>query len=131
MSGVPVLWMRSFFPILRQFLTATAVFFSPSFSWRPAARAALERNVMLVASGAQPKAPNIGRYRTGWGVGIEEPGSPIAFQAIKPPLMIISGFTPKNAGFQRTRSASLPDSMEPTSPDTPGVIAGLMVYFAT
>src|ERR1700740_2735096 len=34
---------------------------SLSLSGRPAARAAVERNVMLVAAGAQPKAPNIGR----------------------------------------------------------------------
>ena len=35
-------------------------------------------------------------------------GSPIGAQAIEPPLITRSGFTPKNAGDQSTRSASLP-----------------------
>ena len=47
-----------------------------------------------------------------------------------PPLMTISGRDPKQAGFQSTRSASLPASTEPTWRLTPWAIAGLMVYLA-
>ena len=68
---------------------------------------------------------------TGWGVGIEAFASPICDHAMKPPLITSSGFTPKNAGCQRTRSASFPTSTDPTSFAMPCVIAGLMVYFAT
>ena len=50
---------------------------------------------------------------------------------IMPPLMIIAGLAPKNAGLHNTMSASLPASMEPTSCAMPWVMAGLMVYFAT
>ena len=50
--------------------------------------------------------------------------------AIIPPLRITSGFTPKNAGFQTHRSASLPTSMDPTSCAMPWEMAGLIVYFA-
>ena len=64
-------------------------------------------------------------------MGIDALGSPIAATAISPPLRIISGFTPKKAGFQSTRSASLPGSIEPTSWAIPWAIAGLMVYLAT
>ena len=45
--------------------------------------------------------------------------------------MIMSGFTPKKAGDQITRSASLPFSTEPMCFDTPCAIAGLIVYLAT
>jgi len=48
-----------------------------------------------------------------------------------PPLMIIAGLAPKNAGRHNTRSASLPTSIEPTSCAMPWVSAGLMVYLAT
>ena len=47
-----------------------------------------------------------------------------------PPFRISAGLTPKNAGFQTTRSASLPTSIEPTMCAMPCVIAGLIVYFA-
>ena len=57
--------------------------------------------------------------------------SPITLHAMKPPLTIISGFTPNIAGFHSTRSASLPGSIDPTSCAMPCVIAGLMVYLAT
>ena len=50
--------------------------------------------------------------------------------AMKPPLITISGLTPKNAGFHSTRSASLPTSTDPTSCAMPCVMAGLIVYFA-
>src|SRR4028118_2144941 len=47
-----------------------------------------------------------------------------------PPFRIISGFTPKNAGFHKTRSANFPTSTEPTKCEMPCVIAGLMEYLA-
>ncbi|MNR25159.1 hypothetical protein D3C85_1422910 [compost metagenome] len=50
--------------------------------------------------------------------------------AIIPPLITSAGLTPKNAGAQSTRSASLPASTEPTSWAMPWVSAGLMVYLA-
>ncbi len=67
---------------------------------------------------------------TGCGVGIDALPSPIIAPAMKPPLMTSSGLTPKNAGFQSTRSAILPTAIEPTCAAMPCVIAGLMVYFA-
>ncbi len=63
---------------------------------------------------ARPKAANIGRKSTGWGVGIDALASPMAAHAMAPPFTTISGLTPKKAGFQSTRSASLPTSTEPT-----------------
>ncbi len=57
-------------------------------------------------------------------------GSPICAAAIMPPFKIILGLTPKNAGFHKTKSASLPIEIEPTICDMPWVIAGLMVYLA-
>ena len=64
-------------------------------------------------------------------MGIEAFGSPITDQAIIPPFKTISGFTPKNAGFHKTRSANLPASTDPTWPAIPCEIAGLMVNFDT
>ena len=58
-------------------------------------------------------------------------GSPIAAVAMKPPFRTSDGLTPKNAGFQSTRSAHLPTSMLPTSCAMPLAMAGLMVYLAT
>ena len=78
----------------------------------------------------RPKLPNIGRMKTGCGVGIEALGSPICDQAMTPPLITISGLTPKNAGFHSTRSASLPTSIEPTRWPKPWAMAGLIVYLA-
>lgn len=51
--------------------------------------------------------------------------------AMMPPLMTISGRTPKFAGVHSTRSASLPTLTSPSSSDVPKMIAGLIVYFAT
>ncbi len=62
---------------------------------------------------------------------MEALGSPITLHAMNPPLTIISGFTPKNAGLHSTRSASFPGSIEPISAANPCVMAGLIVYFAT
>ena len=50
--------------------------------------------------------------------------------AIMPPLIIKAGLVPKKAGFQSTRSANLPTSIEPTSWSNPWLMAGLMVYLA-
>src|SRR5207245_772962 len=57
-------------------------------------------------------------------------GAPIAAQAMRPPLTTSSGLTPKNAGFQSTRSASLPASTDPSCWARPCAMAGLIVYFA-
>src|SRR5580698_3079270 len=131
MLGVALLWIMSFLPMRRQFFTVAMIFFTASCCGTPAFRAASDTKVMLVATTAVPKLPNIGRYITGCGVGIEAFGSPIAVQAMKPPFTIISGFTPKKAGFHNTKSANLPGSIEPISVAMPWVMAGLMVYFAT
>jgi hypothetical protein len=45
---------------------------------------------------------------TGSGVGMLALGSPILAHAIAPPFTTSSGLAPKNAGFQRTRSANFP-----------------------
>ena len=73
--------------------------------------------------------PNIGLKCTGCGVGIEAFTSPIMDAAMKPPFSTISGFTPKKAGFQRTRSASFPTSTEPMMSEQPCAIAGLTLLF--
>src|SRR5271156_101958 len=130
MFGVALLWNMSFFPMWRQLRTGATSFFRPSLCGMPAFSDASDRNVMLVGAIAAPKLPNIGRYITGCGVGIEAFGSPIALQAMNPPFTTISGFTPKKAGFHRTRSANFPGPIEPISAAMPWVIAGLMVYFA-
>ncbi len=95
----------------------------------PASAAALTK-ITADSSTARPKAANIGREYTGWGVGIEAFGSPIWLMAILPPSSTISGFTPKKAGDHSTRSARLPSSMLPISWAIPWAMAGLMVYFA-
>src|SRR5271156_1057302 len=121
----------SLLAIERQSSTATA----GVRKWSPLrlsfSRAACEVKRRLVAEGALPKLPNMPRYKTGCGVGMEALASPITLQAIKPPLTIISGLAPKKAGFHKTKSASLPGSMEPTWALMPWVMAGLMVYLAT
>src|SRR4051812_34269341 len=68
---------------------------------------------------------------TGCGVGIEALGSPILLPMIIPPLIIISGFAPNNAGFHKTMSAIFPFSSDPVYAAMPCVSAGLMVYFET
>src|SRR5204862_1592914 len=93
--------------------------------------AARDTNVAAREWLACPSAPNIGRYRTGSGVGIDALGSPMSAATIRPPTRIRSGFTPKNAGDQRTRSARLPTAIEPMYSATPWAMAGLIVYFAT
>ena len=71
-----------------------------------------------------------GGNSTGCGVGIEALGSPICAVGDEPPISTISGFTPKKAGVQSTRSARLPASIEPMCVEMPCAIAGLIVYFA-
>ena len=44
--------------------------------------------------------------------------------------MTISGLTPKNSGLQRTKSAILLGSTEPTACEQPVSKAGLIVYLA-
>src|SRR5579859_799331 len=116
-------------PIFRQFATAAIRLPRPSFSTY--GTDACDTNVTAVDCGAAPNDPNIGRYSTGCGVGMDALASPITLQAMNPPLITISGFTPKNAGLHSTMSASLFSSMDPTSCEIPCAIAGLMVYFAT
>ena len=86
---------------------------------------------MLDEPAARPRAPNIGRMSKGWGVGMEAFASPIWAHAMKPPLITISGRTPKKAGRHRTRSAHLPASTLPISEAIPCAMAGFIVYFAT
>ena len=52
----------------------------------------------------------------GWNPPAEKmkPGEPAWPQTATPPLRMHSGRMPKNAGFHRTMSASLPGSSEPT-----------------
>ena len=109
-SGVASFHFISFLPILRQPRTASIRLVKP-YSRAPR-RFALQAWLTKATSNgptARPKLPNIGRMKTGCGVGMLALGSPICDQAMTPPLMTISGLAPKNAGFQRTRSASLPD----------------------
>ena len=62
----------------------------------------------------RPVVGKIKTFVTQAGVGIEALGSPILDAIIIPPLIIISGLTPKNAGFHKTKSANFPFSTEPT-----------------
>src|ERR1700753_2759221 len=102
----------------------------PSLRPRPPVTAAFDVNTTEDAVSDLPKAANIGWSCTGCGVGVEAFGSAMGAATIEPPLMMHSGFTPKNAGDHSTRSASLPFSTEPISFETPCAIAGLMVYLA-
>src|SRR5262244_2089023 len=54
----------------RQRFTATARRVRPSLRGTSAASAAAETNVSDVEPRARPSAANIGRYSTGWGIGI-------------------------------------------------------------
>src|ERR1700709_172477 len=74
---------------------------------------------MLAPAATRGTAPNIGRGSMGWGVGIDALASPIWAQAMIPPLSVSAGRTPKNAGSQSTRSASLPTATEPMSASRP------------
>src|SRR6185295_13627600 len=116
---------------VRQPPTGRTILPSPSRAGIPISIAVFERKVTDVERTAPPYEANIGRYRTGWGVGMDALGSPMAAVTMNPPLSTSSGLTPKNAGFQTTRSASLPGSMDPTSAAMPWEIAGLIVYLAT
>src|SRR5262249_31095186 len=127
--GKAALWTMSRLPSCRVLRTASTRVRNRSRRGTSASSAACETNVIVVLRGVA--AANMGRYSTGSGVGIEAFGSPIAAYAISPPLSTSSGFTPKNAGCQSTRSASLPASIDPTRWPMPWAIAGLIVYLAT
>src|SRR5580692_7537469 len=98
MTGVASFHFMSFLPSLRQFETASTRLFKPYSSVTPLDFASLLTKLMEIGPGADPKAPNIGRIKTGCGVGMDALGSPICAHAIIPPLMTISGFAPNNAG---------------------------------
>src|SRR5690349_413924 len=107
------------------------VLFRSMRSPRRASIAAGATNATDVWAGTAPYAPNIGRGSIGCGVGIEALASPICADAIMPPLITRAGRTPKNAGSQSTRSASLPGSTEPICWAMPWATAGQIVYLAT
>src|SRR5262245_36066759 len=131
MRGQYALWIIDALPMSRHPETGRTRFCRPRRAATPSASAAFDRKVTDVDDTAPPYEPNIGRYRTGSGVGMDALGSPMAAVTMKPLLMTNSGLTPKKAGFHTTRSASLPASTEPTSAAMPWEIAGLIVYFAT
>ena len=108
------------FEIFPRVFSTGAVFFDiPSFSQIPSSWAAPLTKVMAEEVTERPNDPNIGRKCAGCGVGIEALGSPIIPPAIVPPTRTISGFVPKNAGVQTTKSALFPTSTEPTYFETP------------
>src|SRR4051812_11142152 len=121
----------SAFVTVRVFDTGDSVFCSPIRAPISDENAAPDTNVSELFASDAPNAPNCGRECTGCGVGIDAFGSPIIALAMVPPLRISDGLTPKNIGFQMTRSAHLPTSTDPTSCAMPCVSAGLIVYFAT
>src|SRR5215216_5759893 len=98
MRGSASFNLRSRLLMPRHFRTAEIRFCKPRVFATPRSSAAFDTNVRLVAYGARPKLPNIGRVITGCGVGIDAFGSPMAADMGKPPFTTISGFTPKNAG---------------------------------
>jgi hypothetical protein len=111
MDGVAEFKTMSRFPSVRVWRTASTRFWSPRRRATPRSSATVDTNVTAVLRGVA--AANIGRYRTGSGVGIDAFGSPMAAYAIIPDFRTSSGLTPKNADFHSTRSASLPASIEP------------------
>ena len=59
----------------------------------PSASARCDTKATSRSGGARPSAPNIGRIRSGCGVGMEALASPICAQAMKPPLITSSGLS--------------------------------------
>src|SRR3546814_6580808 len=100
-------------------------------SGSPSSSAAADTNATLVDEAAGLLALNPSLGSTGCGVGTDAFGSPRAAEAAIPPLNTAVGRTPKNAGCQSTRSASLPGSTDPTSRSIPCATAGQIVYLAT
>ncbi len=131
MSGIASLCGRSALPTPRQSRTPTRGRSRPSRSASPSSIAAGATHATLVWAAVRGAAPNIGRGSTGCGVGMEALASPICAHAIMPPLTTTSGFTPKNLGSHRTRSASFPTSTDPTSASRPWAMAAAIVYLAT
>src|SRR5262245_64510940 len=99
MRGQRSLWIIDDLPRPRQPRTALAILRRPRRAGTPSTSAACETNVTDVDATAPPNDPNIGRYRTGCGVGMDALGSPIAAVAIKPPFHTSSDLTTKKAGF--------------------------------
>src|SRR5258708_28620690 len=128
MRGMASFHFMSFLPSLRQPRTASMRLVKLADERTPFSLHKPLTKLIEMGPAAEPNAPNIGRMNTGCGVGMEALGSPICDHAMTPPLMTISGFAPKNAGFHSTRSASLPVSTEPIRCDIPWEIAGFMVY---
>ena len=101
------------------FSTATSRFCTFELARQPARRGGLrDEGQRAFPSARRPKRaehrPVVHRLRRrDRGVGVAHRRR----QAIMPPLITSSGFTPKKAGFHSTRSASLPVSIEPTSCD--------------
>ena len=122
---------RSALPRPRTSTTGTSARRTAIRAASPLSTAAGATKASEVAAATTGAAPHIGRGSTGCGVGMEAFGSPIAAQATMPPLRTACGRTPKNAGSQSTRSASLPGCTEPTSPSIPCATAGQIVYLAT
>lgn len=88
--------------------------FQPELLLDPPVRSGL-RDEGDAPSGEQPAVgTEHGPHDDRAGVGIDAPGSPIFAAAMMPPLRMVSGLTPNRAGFQTTRSANFPASIEPT-----------------
>ena len=114
----------------RMFFTGAIRRRTASQSLSPSSSATGATNASDKKGATDGDAPNIGRARIGCVVGIEAFASPICAHAMSPPFRTTAGRMPKNAGFQRQRSASLPTSTEPTSSSNPWAIAGLIVTLA-
>ncbi len=114
MSAIVSLNFRSFLPIVRQRRTGSTARDRPKRPLMSASYAACETNVAQDEPSALPVAPNMSRYSTGSGVGMDAFASPMRANRIEPPLITISGFAPNNAGCHSTKSAILPTSTEPT-----------------
>src|SRR5260370_39659071 len=109
-------------PMLRQFSTAIVAFPSPKCLDRCDSTAAFETKVSEVSQIAPPNDPNMGRYSTGCGVGMDALAAPITLQAMQPPLPVISGFTPQTAGLPSARPARFPGSGDPPAAPLPCLI---------
>ncbi|COW30396.1 Uncharacterised protein [Mycobacterium tuberculosis] len=113
MLGRASLSGRSVLPTARTSATGASPRLTASRSARRASMDCGATKCTEVAAAVAAAAPNIGRGSTGCGVGIDAFASPIAAQAIAPPLSTTCGRTPKNAGSHNTRSANFPTSTEP------------------
>ena len=85
----------------------------PARRCRASMASGLTKQALKRLLGALPKAPHCGRMRNGSQVIRLAALSPMAPQAMKPPLTTISGLMPKKPGRHSTTSAILPGSSEP------------------